>query len=68
MPVSIRLTELPPRTRQLTPDEMRNTFGGCAGKGYVCAGDSDCCDQNCLPADEGLVFVCCQWIGKWDCE
>lgn len=44
MPVPrIKCGELPPRPRTLQGDELTKIFGGCAGRGKVCAVDSDCC-------------------------
>jgi hypothetical protein len=39
----IALTSLPPRPRQLNPNELQNVFGGCYGLVSVCINDSDCC-------------------------
>ena len=43
----IDLTNLPPRPRQLKPEELPNVFGGCNGRGIFCSSNSDCCSQKC---------------------
>ena len=45
----IGLTNLPPRPRQLKPEELQNLFGGCYSYGNVCMNDSDCCSMKCRP-------------------
>jgi len=35
---------LPPRPRQLTPDELQRVFGGCGTLDNPCLKPEDCCD------------------------
>ena len=40
---------LPPRPRQLTPDELKRVFGGCiANLNEYCGVPSDCCVGRCV--------------------
>ena len=40
--------DLPPRARQLHPEELKAVFGGCADDGKFCLSDSDCCNDICI--------------------
>lgn len=49
--------DLPPRARQLHPDELEAVFGGCNESGWDswCAGNSDCCSGKCVVLQIGGV-------------
>lgn len=43
----ITCEELPARPRALQQSELTKVFGGCKGRGSVCAVNSDCCSNRC---------------------
>ena len=56
----IGLTHLPPRSRQLKPEELQNVFGGCVGLHYAgCQLDSDCCPGGYCDHGDLLVIGAC---------
>ena len=60
----INLTNLPTRSRQLNPEDVRNVFGGCMMSWQLCHFDSDCCyPLKCLMP--GTVFQYCLNYADW---
>ena len=50
----LSLTELPPRPKAVSPERLREIFGGqCSPHMGKCDCDADCCDQACI------YRVCC---------
>ena len=48
------MEDLPPRARQLNPDELSAVFGGCIANGYPCILESDCCSGDCYGVLTGV--------------
>ena len=44
---NIQITDLPPRARGLTDDQLSNVFGGCGIDGSICQRGKDCCSEHC---------------------
>ena len=52
--LAIEIRDLPPRARQLNPDELEGVFGGCVSAGSACFADADCCYDS-----EKSKHLCC---------
>lgn len=53
---SLTLSDLPPRPTRLSPDALRDVFGGCGG---ACSKTSDCCgDDVCIAASPQGDMAC----------
>ena len=56
----IDFTNLPPRPRQLKPEDLRNVFGGCNGYLWPCVNNSDCCSgMTCNAVLNGVIYPGC---------
>ncbi len=57
--LKIHLSELPPRSTVLSPEETVKVFGGDC-KGHVCQDNYDCCfcDMNCTWNPEQRNYYC----------
>ena len=52
---AIEIRDLPPRARQLNPDELEGVFGGCKKRGKKCSKKKDCCDKRAMCVDRKCV-------------
>ena len=58
----LSIRPLPTRPTRLSPDDLRDVFGGCDDEGEYCSKDSDCCgDMTCSDAPpRGMGPTACE--------